>query len=95
MKTPLPVVIQFLKIVSSRNLTDPEGKNLFLVCVTDLAIECRDFDLLFGKMQSTGVRSRYFISLELHEQLRNYVFTEESSTNLKQLILIHRRRVKW
>ncbi|KAJ6638477.1 Nuclear pore complex protein Nup93-1 [Pseudolycoriella hygida] len=44
-----------------RHMPDPEGRNLFLVCVTDLAIECRDFDLLFGKMQSTGVRSRGII----------------------------------
>lgn len=41
-----------------RTLTDPDGRNLFLVCVSDLAIECRDYDLLFGKMQSSGIRSR-------------------------------------
>lgn len=37
--------------------------------MTDLAIECRDFDLLFGKIQSTGVRSRYLsiLSLKLDE----------------------------
>lgn len=38
-----------------RNLKDPEGRNLFLVCVTDLVIECRDYDLIFGKMMPTGV----------------------------------------
>lgn len=44
-----------------RNLTDPDGRNLFLVCVSDLAIECRDYDLLFGKLQSNGIRSRGLI----------------------------------
>ncbi|XP_053681356.1 nuclear pore complex protein Nup93-1-like [Anopheles nili] len=41
-----------------RNLKDSEGRNLFLVSVADLAIECRDFDLLFGRMQRDGMRSR-------------------------------------
>lgn len=44
-----------------RNFKDPNGRNLFLVCVTDLAIECRDFDLLFGKIQDNGIRSRGLI----------------------------------
>lgn len=30
---------------------------MFLVCVSDLAIECRDYDLLFGKLQPNRVRS--------------------------------------
>ncbi|XP_055914053.1 nuclear pore complex protein Nup93-1-like [Eupeodes corollae] len=38
-----------------RNLKDPEGRNLFLVCVSDLAIECRNYDLIFGKMQPNGI----------------------------------------
>lgn len=29
--------------------------------MADLAIECRDYDLLFGKMQVTGIRSRGLI----------------------------------
>uniref|UniRef100_A0A1B0G339 Nuclear pore protein n=1 Tax=Glossina morsitans morsitans TaxID=37546 RepID=A0A1B0G339_GLOMM len=40
-----------------RNLKDPDGRNLFLVCVSDLAIECRNYDLLFGKMMPNGVAS--------------------------------------
>lgn len=44
-----------------RNMCDPDGNNLFLVCVSDLAIECRDYDLLFGKMQTNGIRSRGLI----------------------------------
>lgn len=48
-------------MVSPRNLTDPEGRNLFLVCVSDLAIECRDYDLIFGKMQPNAIRSRGLI----------------------------------
>lgn len=43
------------------NKRDPEGRNLFLCCVSDLAIECRDYDLLFGKMQRNGIRSRGLI----------------------------------
>lgn len=44
-----------------RNKRDPEGRNLFLCCVSDLAIECRDYELLFGKIQRNGVRSRGLI----------------------------------
>lgn len=44
-----------------RNLRDPTGRNLFLVCISDLAIECRDYDLLFGKIQQNGVRGRGLI----------------------------------
>lgn len=44
-----------------RNKRDPEGRNLFLTCVTDLAIECRDYDLIFGKMQRSNIRSRGLI----------------------------------
>lgn len=43
------------------NKRDPDGRNLFLTCVSDLAIECRDYDLLFGKMQRNGIRSRGLI----------------------------------
>lgn len=43
------------------NKRDPEGRNLFLCCVSDLAIECRDYDLLFGKVQRNGIRSRGLI----------------------------------
>lgn len=51
----------YIFFIYSRNLTDPDGRNLFLVCVSDLAIECRDYDLLFGKMQSNGIRSHGLI----------------------------------
>uniref|UniRef100_A0A1A9WJ12 Nuclear pore protein n=1 Tax=Glossina brevipalpis TaxID=37001 RepID=A0A1A9WJ12_9MUSC len=37
-----------------RNLKDPDGRNLFLVCVSDLAIECRSYDLLFGKIMGVA-----------------------------------------
>lgn len=47
--------------VIHRNKRDPDGRNLFLTCVSDLAIECRDYDLLFGKMQRNGIRSRGLI----------------------------------
>lgn len=41
-----------------RHLVDPEGKNLFLTCVTDLVTENLNYDLIFGKMQRTGIRTR-------------------------------------
>lgn len=53
------VFINFLFL--SSNKRDPDGRNLFLTCVSDLAIECRDYDLLFGKMQRNGIRSRGLI----------------------------------
>lgn len=44
-----------------RHLKDTEGRNLFLACVSDMVIECRDYELFFGKTQSNGVRSRGLI----------------------------------
>jgi len=44
-----------------RNLKDPDGTNLFLVCIADLAIECREYDLIFGKLQANGIRSHGLI----------------------------------
>ncbi|KAL0895007.1 hypothetical protein ABMA27_013478 [Loxostege sticticalis] len=42
-----------------RNLKDPSGKNLFMCCCTDLALESRDYELLFGRMDAiTGLRSQ-------------------------------------
>ncbi|XP_049869475.1 nuclear pore complex protein Nup93-like [Pectinophora gossypiella] len=41
-----------------RNLKDPSGKNLFMCCCTDLALESRDYDLLFGRQDAvTGPRT--------------------------------------
>uniref|UniRef100_A0A1B0FQX9 Nuclear pore protein n=1 Tax=Glossina morsitans morsitans TaxID=37546 RepID=A0A1B0FQX9_GLOMM len=40
-----------------RNLKDSGGRNLFLVCVSHLAIESRNYDLLFGRMMPNGVPS--------------------------------------
>lgn len=40
-------------------MKDPNGKNLFMVCVADLALECRDYDTLFGSFNHvTDMRSR-------------------------------------
>lgn len=50
----------FFLLVRS-NKRDPDGRNLFLTCVSDLVIECRDYDLLFGKMQRNSIRSRGLI----------------------------------
>uniref|UniRef100_A0A6B2EA94 Nuclear pore protein n=1 Tax=Phlebotomus kandelakii TaxID=1109342 RepID=A0A6B2EA94_9DIPT len=44
-----------------RNLLDAEGRNLFLLSVTDLAMECGEYDLIFGKIQVNGMRSRGLI----------------------------------
>lgn len=52
---------EICSICKFRNKRDPEGRNLFLTCVSDLAIECRDYDLLFGKMQRNNIRSRGLI----------------------------------
>lgn len=45
-----------------RNLCDSEGRNLFLVAVCDLAIECREYDLIFGRMQENGIPSHGLIN---------------------------------
>lgn len=44
-----------------RHLTDSDGKNLFLACVTDLVTENLNYDIIFGKMQMNGIRSRGLI----------------------------------
>lgn len=39
-------------------MKDPSGKNLFMCCCTDLALESRDYELLFGRMDPvTGLCS--------------------------------------
>lgn len=64
-----------------RNLKDPEGRNLFLVCVSDLAIQCRDYELIFGKIQSNGMRSRglidQFESIEIDAKIGANLVAEE------------------
>lgn len=44
-----------------RHLTDSDGKNLFLSCVTDLVTENLNYELIFGKIQMNGIRSRGLI----------------------------------
>lgn len=44
-----------------RHLNDSDGKNLFLACVSDFVIENLNYELIFGKMQSNGLRSRGLI----------------------------------
>lgn len=44
-----------------RHLTDSDGKNLFLSCVTDLVTENRNYELIFGKIQMNGIRLRGLI----------------------------------
>jgi hypothetical protein len=34
----------------------PEGGNLFMTCVSDLALESREFDLLLGVLEPNGLR---------------------------------------
>ncbi|XP_063617418.1 nuclear pore complex protein Nup93-like [Cydia splendana] len=77
-----------------RNLKDPEGKNLFMCCCTDLALECRDYEMLFGRSDTnTGVRSpglldqfnnphidSKVIALNVAEQLVNKGLFEDAIT---------------
>lgn len=44
-----------------RHFTDSDGKNLFLTCVTDLVVENLNYELIFGRMQLGGIRSRGLI----------------------------------
>lgn len=44
-----------------RHLVDPEGRNLFLSCITDLVVENLNYELIFGKVQLSGIRSRGLI----------------------------------
>lgn len=44
-----------------RHLTDSDGKNLFLSCVADLVTENLNYELIFGRMQLNGIRSRGLI----------------------------------
>jgi nuclear pore complex protein Nup93 len=44
-----------------RHLVDSDGKNLFLSCVADLVTENLNYELIFGRMQLNGMRSRGLI----------------------------------
>ncbi|XP_050670495.1 nuclear pore complex protein Nup93-like [Leptidea sinapis] len=77
-----------------RNLKDPSGKNLFMCCCTDLALESRDYEMLFGRVDSvTGIRSTGLldqfnspqidskvIALNVAEQLENKGLFEDAIT---------------
>ncbi|CAH2067266.1 unnamed protein product, partial [Iphiclides podalirius] len=77
-----------------RNLKDPSGKNLFMCCCTDLALESRDYELLFGRMDpttglcSTGLLDQFnnphidskVIALNVAEQLVNKGLFEDAIT---------------
>ncbi|PSN56287.1 Nuclear pore complex protein Nup93 [Blattella germanica] len=39
-----------------KNMKGSEGGNLFMSCVSDLALESREFDLLLGFLEATGLR---------------------------------------
>lgn len=43
-------------------MSDSDGRNLFLVAICDLAIECREYDLIFGRMQENGIPSQGLIN---------------------------------
>lgn len=64
-----------------RNLKDPHGKNLFMCCCTDLAIECRDYGLLFGCVDpTTGLRSNGLV-----DQFNNpHIDTTVIATNVAE-----------
>lgn len=40
-----------------RNLRSPEGDNMFLVCVSDLVMETRQFDYVLGRLEPDGCRA--------------------------------------
>ncbi|CAK1602830.1 unnamed protein product [Parnassius mnemosyne] len=77
-----------------RNLKDPSGKNLFMCCCTDLALESRDYELLFGRMDpvtglsSPGLLDQFnnphieskVIALNVAEQLVNKGLFEDAIT---------------
>lgn len=77
-----------------RNLKDPSGKNLFMCCCTDLALESRDYELLFGRidanssLRSPGLVDQFnnphidskVIALNVAEQLVNKGLFEDAIT---------------
>lgn len=44
-----------------RNHKDSEGRSLFKICVTDLALETKEYEKLLGKMLRNGVRTKGLI----------------------------------
>lgn len=41
-----------------RNYNDSEGRSLFKVCVSDLAIETKEYEKILGKVQRNGIRTK-------------------------------------
>lgn len=68
-----------------RKLNDPAGRNLFLVCVCDLAIQSRDYELIFGKIQTNGTRSRGLI-----DQFENIEIDAKIGANIVAEELVHK-----
>lgn len=56
-----------------RNCTDSEDRNLFEVLVSDLAINTKDYERIFGKLQANGVKTKGLI-----HQFKNIDFKVET-----------------
>lgn len=60
--------------VCCRNLSGPDGRNLFMRCVSDLALESRDFDTVLGRISDDGchipglIHSFRDVQVSLHQQ---------------------------
>lgn len=65
-----------------RNLHTLDRDNLFMVCVGDLAQETRDYDLIFGKIMPSGLRTTGIIDQFTNSSLNSESLAEMVANEL-------------
>lgn len=66
-----------------RNLVTHDNKNLFMVCISDLARETRSFEQLFGKMQLNGIRTSGLVDQFITTNMTTEMICELTAEDLK------------
>ncbi|XP_072390532.1 nuclear pore complex protein Nup93-1 [Diabrotica undecimpunctata] len=65
-----------------RNYTSPEGENLFKVSVAYLAVETKQYELILGKVQSNGIRTKCLIDQFTYANITCETIAQLTAENL-------------
>ncbi|KAL1513451.1 hypothetical protein ABEB36_002861 [Hypothenemus hampei] len=65
-----------------RNYTDPNGENLFKVCVSDLATETKEYEKILGRIQQNGIRTKALIDQFVNSDITADSIADAIGSNL-------------
>ncbi|XP_049773822.1 nuclear pore complex protein Nup93-like isoform X1 [Schistocerca cancellata] len=69
-----------------RNMKNADGKNLFMLCVSDLVMEARNFDEVLGYLESDGCRKPGYIDSFHGVQFQQNIGTDCLKMDVKDVI---------